>query len=99
MSSVDLDSGVPIHIETDLFAHVPQLDVVVSRNIVGLHFHLLTIHKDGLPGRFCRDPGRDCDRAAGQRRADHHAGEHHTDILSHVFALVHLSASILIMYV
>ena len=99
MPGVDLDSGVPINIETDLFAHVPQLDVVVSRNIVGLHFHLLTIHKDRLPGRFRRDPGCDCDRAAGQRRADHHAGEHHTDILSHIFALVHLPASILTVYV
>ena len=99
MPGVDLDSGVPINIETDLLAHVAQLDVVVSCNVVGLHFHLLTIYKDGLPGGFCRDPGRDRDRAAGQRRADHHAGEHHTDILSHIFALVHLSASILTVYV
>ena len=90
---------IPVYIETDLLAHVPQLHIVVSSNVVGFHFHLLTIHKDGLPGRFRRDPGCDRDRAAGQRRADHHAGEHHTDILSHIFALVHLSASILTVYV
>ena len=43
MPGVDLDSGTPINIETDLLAHVPQLHIVVSRNVVMASNSLNTI--------------------------------------------------------
>ena len=45
----DLSGGaVPVDLKAHLFSDVPELDVVVAVDGVGLHLHLLTVHIDWM---------------------------------------------------
>lgn len=84
--AVHLDAVLVVDVEAHRPSDVPQLHVVVSRNVVGRHLDLPPVHIDGGPGRFRRDsrgygPAR-------QHSAQGQAGEHHAHI---PFQMAHIA--------
>lgn len=47
--AVDLDAVIPVHIEPDFLANVPQTNIVAASDVAGRHVDLLTVHIDALP--------------------------------------------------
>ena len=81
--------AVPVDIEADLFANVPQLHIVVAVDVVRRQVDFLTVYKDAVGGKRRFQRFHRLRRGSTQRKPQHKAAEDESGILQSV----HRSAS------